>query len=107
MSTDQLPVVYALIWRSHQTDAEFDQEEFNRRLPQLMAWLHGLRDRGKLVACGGGGFANHSGGLTLVRADSPEEALELGAGSPMNEIGTIELLVWDVFYADLNVARTW
>ena len=70
-----------------------------------MAWLHDLHASGKLVACGGGGFAEHSGGLTLVRADSPEEAMRLGEGSPMNEIGVTELLVWDVFYADLKVAR--
>lgn len=69
-----------------------------------MIWLKELYAAGALVACGGGGFENHSGGLTLIRASSPERALELAAGSPMNEIGSTELLVWDVFYADLHDA---
>lgn len=98
---DRLPVVYALIWRSHATDDAFDHAEFESRIPRLMIWLRDLHAKGHLVGCGGGGFENHSGGLTLIRAGSPEEAMELGAGSPMNEIGHTELLVWDVFYADL------
>lgn len=109
MSTapDALPTVYALIWRSTETDATFDAAEFHARIPRLMEWLHGLQRRGLLVACGGGGFAEHAGGLTLVRAESPEQALEIAAGSPMNEIGATELLVWDVYYADLSVPRIW
>lgn len=96
-----LPTIYALIWKSGQTDDVFDPEEFEKRIPRLMIWLKELYTAGALVACGGGGFENHSGGLTLIRASNPEQALELAAGSPMNEIGSTELLVWDVFYADL------
>lgn len=99
-----LPTIYALIWKSHQTDEVFDPEEFEKRIPRLMTWLKELHAAGSLVACGGGGFENHSGGLTLIRASSPERALELAAGSPMNEIGSTELLVWDVFYANLHDA---
>lgn len=98
----RLPEVYALIWKSTEPDGVFDQAEFTSRIPRLMEWLRELYAKGHLVACGGGGFENHSGGLTLVRASGPEEAIELGAGSPMNEIGTTELLVWDVYYADLQ-----
>lgn len=100
-SNNRLPEIYVLIWRSHATDDVFDQAEFESRIPRLMTWLSGLHAKGHLVACGGGGFEQHSGGLTLIRAGSPEEAMELGAGSPMNEIGHTELLIWDVFYADL------
>jgi hypothetical protein len=31
--------------------------------------------------------------------------VQLAAGSPMNEIGTTEIMVWDVFFADLSVPR--
>ncbi len=96
-----MKVVYALIWRSAVTDADFNREEFDRRVPRLMEWLRGLHADGKLVGCGGGGFENHSGGLTLIRAESIEEAQRISEGHPMNEIGTNEILVWDVFYADL------
>lgn len=102
---DRLPVVYALIWRAHATDDAFDAREFQARIPRLMAWLRSLHERGALVACGGGGLEDRSGGLTLVRAASPEEALDLARGNPMNEIGTTELLVWDVYFADLAVPR--
>ena len=102
---DRLPTVYALIWRSHATDDEFDPEEFQQRIPRVMAWLRELHAAGELAACGGGGFENHSGGLTLVRAASVERALEIAAAHPLNEIGTTELLVWDVYFADLAVPR--
>ncbi len=92
--------IYACIWRSFEEDANFKQEEFDARIPRLMTWLRNLHQSGKLVACGGGGFENHSGGLTLIQADSIEEAMELSSGSPMNEIGTTEIMVWDVFYAN-------
>ena len=105
MSNDPLPVFYALIWRAAKPDAEFDGAEFEARIPRLMVWLKDLRTRGKLAACGGGGFATHSGGLTIVRADSVEEAIELSQGSPMNEIGATDVLVWDVYFADLSVPR--
>jgi len=100
-----LPVVHALIWRARASDAEWDPSEFDARIPRLMEWLSRLRAEGRLVACGGGGFEDRAGGLTLVRADSPEQALEIAAGSPMNEIGTTELLVWDVYYGELHHPR--
>ena len=103
-ANDRLPVVYALIWRSTKTDDEFDQNEFESRIPRLMVWLRSLHAQGKLVACGGGGFENHAGGLTLVYADSPEEAREMSTQSPMNEIGRTELFEWSVYYG--NLVRT-
>jgi uncharacterized protein YciI len=103
----RLPVVHALIWRATQPDATFDGAEFERRIPRLMTWLRGLHAAGKLVACGGGGFATHSGGLTLVRADSVEEAQRLATESPMNEIGSTDVLVWDVYFGKLDVPREW
>src|SRR5689334_23116101 len=99
---ERLPEVYALIWRSTEPDETFNQEEFSSRIPRLMSWLRDLHAQGKLVACGGGGFENHVGGLTLIRADSIEEARELASGTPMNEIGTTDIMIWDLFYADLK-----
>lgn len=101
---DETPfrVVYALIWKSNKPDDEFDPSEFECRIPRLMEWLKDLKKRNKLVACGGGGFENHAGGLTLINADSIEEAKELSTGTPMNEIGTTEIMVWDVYYADIS-----
>ena len=104
-ATDQLHQVYALIWRSTATDNEFDQNEFDRRIPRLMEWLKSLHREGKLVGCGGGGFENHMGGLTLIQTESVDEAIEISTQSPMNEIGSTEVLVWDVYYANLSVSR--
>lgn len=98
---ERLPEVYALIWRSTATDDEFDQMEFEKRIPRLMEWLRSLYAAGHLLSCGGGAFENHTGGLTLIRAANVEEAQRLSAGSPMNEIGSTELFIWDVYYADL------
>ena len=97
--------VYALIWKAHDDDDDFDPKEFEKRIPRMMDWLADLSAKGHLVACGGGGFENHSGGLTLIHASSPEEALELSNGTPMNEIGTTEIFFWDVYYADLQEFR--
>lgn len=94
--------IYALIWRSHESDETFKAEEFEARIPRLMEWLRGLYASGNLVGCGGGGFATQPGGLTLIRAESPEHAAELSAGTPMNEIGTTDIFLWDVFYGDLQ-----
>jgi uncharacterized protein YciI len=102
---DALPTVYALIWRAHATDDTWDPAAFQERVPRLMAWLRTLQREGRLLACGGGGFEDRSGGLTLVRADSPEDALELAAQNPLNEIGRTELFVWDLFHADLVAPR--
>jgi hypothetical protein len=96
-----MTTLYGLIWRANDTDAAWRQEEFDARVPRLMAWLRRLKEGGHLVACGGGGFEDRAGGLTLVRAGSVEEATELSSGSPMNEIGRTEIFVWDVFYGDL------
>ena len=104
---DALPTVYALIWRSHAADDAFDPAEFEARIPALMDWLGSLQSDGRLVACGGGGFESHSGGLTLIRAADPEDALAVAAGHPLNEIGTTELLVWDVYFGALDVPRDW
>lgn len=98
---NRLPEIYALIWRSTATDEEFDQAEFEKRIPRLMEWLRNLHADGRLVGCGGGGFEHHAGGLTLIRAADAGEAQRLSEGSPMNEIGSTEIFLWDVFYADL------
>ncbi len=95
--------VYALIWRSHEPDETFKPEEFQARIPRLMEWLRALQAGGNLVGCGGGGFEDKPGGLTLVLAESVEQAKELSSGSPMNEIGSTEIFLWDVFYANLSV----
>lgn len=100
-SSGRLPAIYALIWRSTATEEEFEQVEFEKRIPRLMQWLQSLYAQGHLVACGGGAFENHGGGLTLIKAATVEEAQRLSEGSPMNEIGNTEVLIWDVYYADL------
>ena len=94
--------IYALIWKANEPDETFDNEEFQSRIPRLMEWLKELYGKGKLAGCGGGGFEDHAGGLTLLNADSIEEAMELSKGSPMNDIGTTEIMIWDVFYANLS-----
>ena len=89
-------------WKAALDDDAFDNAEFESRMPRLMDWLSELSAKGHLVGCGGGGFANHAGGLTLIRAAAPEEAIEISNGTPLNEIGTTEVLFWDVFFADLQ-----
>ena len=103
-----MKTLYALIWRSIEPDDENEngeqskvQAEFEARIPRLMLWLKELYKAGHLVACGGGGFEHHSGGLTIVQAENIEQAVELSKGSPMNEIGTTDIMIWDVFYAHL------
>ena len=95
--------VYACIWRATEPDETFNPEEFQSRIPRLMEWLKKLKAGGHLVGCGGGGFSTHAAGLTLILAESPEEALELSSGTPMNEIGSTDIMLWDVFYAGLSV----
>ena len=107
MTADRLPEIFALIWRAHEPDETFDSSEFERRVPRVMQWLAELRRTGRLVACGGGGFAAHAGGLTLVRARDSEEALSIASDQPLNEIGTTEVFAWDVYWADLDVPRDW
>ena len=94
--------IYALIWRADKPDETFNPEEFESRIPRLMLWLKELYSKGNLAGCGGGGFEDRAGGLTLINAANIDEAKRLSAGSPMNEIGTTEIMVWDVFYAELS-----
>ena len=89
---------YALIWRG-----EENPEAFQARIPALMTRLRDLHSKGQLVACGGGGYEVGDGGLTILNVNSVEEAQAIMQTYPMNDIGTMELLVWDVFYADLVV----
>ncbi len=96
------PRMYALIWRASKPDAEFDHAGFEARLPRLMLWLRELHAGGWLVACGGGGFEHSAGGLTIVRARDVHHACELSDGTPMNEIGTTEVLEWDVFFGKMD-----
>jgi uncharacterized protein YciI len=90
--------IYALLY--HQTGSS---EEFMERIPRLMAWLRELHRTGNLVACGGGGWSDDTGGgLTLITADTPEQAEAIAAGTPMNEIGHTDIMLWDCFYGDLS-----
>lgn len=100
-NTNKLREIYALIWKSNEPDSTFKQEEFESRIPRLMVWLKDLKQKGKLIACGGGAFENNAGGLTLINAGSIDEAIEISAGTPMNEIGKTEIMIWDVYYGNL------
>ena len=102
MKSKKFREIYALIWKANEPDENFKQAEFDSRIPRLMDWLKMLHRSGKLVGCGGGGFEDRPGGLTLINASSPEEALELSSGSPMNEIGKTEIMIWDVYFANIN-----
>lgn len=93
--------IYALIWRANEPDSSFKQEEFESRIPRLMILLKDLHSKGKLAACGGGGFESRAGGLTLINADNIEEAGELSKGCPMNEISTTEIMAGGVFYSNI------
>ncbi len=94
--------VYALIWRSHTHDDEFDQQAFNDRMPALFKWLKHLKSQSKLLACGGGGFEHSPGGLTIILAKSPEEAHEIAHASPLSDMGSTEIFFWGVFHADMQ-----
>lgn len=93
---------YALIWRAHETDDTFDQQAFNERMPALFQWLKQLKQESKLLACGGGGFECHPGGLTIIRAESPEEAQMHANQSPLSDLGTTEIFFWGLYYANLS-----
>lgn len=92
--------LYALIWQC--PDETFSQAEFDARVPRLMEWLRTLKRNGNLVACGGGGFEIAAAGLTIIQAESIEQAIELSNGTPMNEIGKTEVMLWDCFYGELS-----
>jgi hypothetical protein len=103
------PIVYALLWRANESGPHIMQE-FEKRIPRLMGWLKELKKNGNLVACGGGAFDSAegiSGGLTLVRANSFDHARELSSGTPMNEIGKTEIMIWDLFHANLQENIDW
>lgn len=106
---NQRPVYYAFIWKSNNKGPQA-MKEFEDRIPRLMVWLKQLRHDGFLVACGGGAFESSdgfSGGLTLVKANSYEHAKQLSAGTPMNEIGETEVMIWDIFTANLQENTGW
>jgi uncharacterized protein YciI len=92
--------VYAILWRYTEP-----AEKFGALVPSIMAWLKDLRRRGILVACGGGGFADADGGLTIIRAAGPEEAAAEMARCPQTAFGTMELFEWGVYFADLSVPK--
>lgn len=103
----EFPVVYACVWRASSSGKEAD-DAFQDRIPRLMEWLKKLKKDGNLVACGGGAFlGGPSGGLTLIKATSASKAKELSNGTPMNEIGETEVLLWDLFHADLKQNESW
>jgi hypothetical protein len=92
--------VYALVWKM-----SVSQEEFGRRVPEIMTWLRGLRSQGRLVACGGAGAAGWDGGVTVIHAASPAEAIAEAERSPQASMGTTEVVEWEVYFADLSVPR--
>jgi uncharacterized protein YciI len=91
-------MIYAIVWR-----ATAPPEEFERRIPGLMQWLKELHGAGRLRACGG--WLEDEGGLTLIEADSLDEAKSIDARNPLSEIGTSEIHAWDLYYADLHKAN--
>ena len=95
-----MKTVYAIIWRS-----TAPPEEFDKVLPDLMRWLRDLRERGVLRGCGGGAFGDADGGITLIECASFDEALAIAQASPQAQIGTSEVFEWQVYYADLKVAK--
>ena len=95
--------IYALIWRSNTNDEEFDQEAFNARMPALFTWLQNLKSQSTLLACGGGGFEQSPGGLTIIYAESPEEAMTIARQSPLSDMGKTEIMFWGVFHADMQI----
>jgi len=94
--------IYALLWRSHASDDDFDQQAFNDRMPALFDWLKQLKSQSKLLACGGGGFEFSPGGLTIIYAQSTEEAQSIATASPLSDIGNTEIFFWGVFHADMQ-----
>lgn len=96
---------YALIWKAHETDEKFDQHAFNERMPALFDWLKQLKRESKLLACGGGGFEFHPGGLTIILAESPEEAQLYANQSPLSDLGTTEIFFWGLYFADLSETK--
>lgn len=103
------PVIYGLIWKASEMGPQV-MAQFEERIPRLMTWLKELKTTGALVACGGGSFESSeglSGGLTLIRATSFDHARMLSTGSPMNEIGKTEIMIWDLFYGDLQENTEW
>jgi len=96
-----MTMLYAFIWRANEPDETFDTQLFDDRLPRLLDWLRELKAKNVLVACGGGGFETHMGGLTIIRASSATQAEALVAGDPMLEIGTHDVFEWHVEYAEL------
>jgi uncharacterized protein YciI len=104
-----LPVYYALIWKSSAIGPQVMQG-FEERIPRLMIWLKELRASGTLVACGGGAFESsegYSGGLTIIKANSFEQAHQISKGTPMNEIGKTEVMIWDLFAGNLQANTEW
>ncbi|MCX6118848.1 MAG: YciI family protein [Proteobacteria bacterium] len=107
----QRQIFFACLWKANES-GERANEQFQERIPRLMQWLKKLRSNGNLVACGGGAFGPGSesdtgGGLTIIKAHSYKEALELSNGTPMNEIGTTTVLLWDIFYGSLSENSDW
>lgn len=69
-------------------------EEFEKLMPQMMGYLAELKSAGKLRHTGP--FADLSGGVDIIEADSLEEARELAQRDPFvaNNLGTYTLKEW-------------
>jgi len=96
-----MKTIYACIWESNAS-----QEEFDKRVPRVMAWLNDLKQSGKLRGCGGC-QDDLVGGLTLIEAESIEEVKKMNRTYPLNEIGKTKIVPWDVYHCDLSVEGKW
>ncbi|HEX8692705.1 MAG TPA: YciI family protein [Longimicrobium sp.] len=91
-----MKTVYALIWTLTSTP-----EEFDARVPALLEWLRALKREGRLLGCGA--WSSGDGGLTLVEAETLEEAEQINAANPLSPLGRTEIRAWEVYDASLMV----
>ena len=111
LAEGERPILFACIWKAKET-GQASSDGFQERIPRLMIWLKKLRTSGNLVACGGGAYgsgldSDYSGGLTIIKARSYADAVQLSNGTPMNEIGSTTVLLWDIFYGNLTENIEW
>ena len=69
-------------------------EEFEKLMPQMMGYLAELKAAGKLKHSGP--FADFSGGIDILEAETREEAEALAARDPfvVNKLGRYTLREW-------------
>ena len=69
-------------------------EEFDKVMPEMMAYLGELKASGKLKHSGP--FADYSGGADIFEAENEQEAAEIAAKDPLitHNLGTYTLKEW-------------